>query len=146
MWFKLTLTHGSAATNRVVATYREHHSIGRGTTKVDISGRKYACGNMQRKRHIPWLSKLRPNLRFDRKSFQAKSPIPSRFILQYGYRFSPRMLRYNAGLMQISAAPHLGYWIFQMLSRVLPWQSLRMVSWLLHWMPSRYDSPANKST
>src|SRR5438132_13337413 len=55
MWFNIAFTHGSAATNRVVPIYREHHSIGRGTTAVNISGRKYAYLKMQHKRHIPWL-------------------------------------------------------------------------------------------
>src|SRR5262249_52590851 len=30
MWFKLVLNYGASASNRVVARYREHHSIGRG--------------------------------------------------------------------------------------------------------------------
>ena len=130
MWFQLTLAHGSAATNRVVATYREHHSTGRGTTEVDISGRKYACGNMQRKRHIAWLRKLKPDLRFDRKALFKEAPMSTRFILEHGYKFSPRLLRYNAGLLYLSSAPHLRYHIFQILSKLLTWRSLRGFSFL----------------
>jgi glycosyltransferase involved in cell wall biosynthesis len=130
MWFKLAFTHGAAATNRVVATYREHHSIGRGTTKVDISGRKYACGNMQRKRHMAWLRKLKPDLRFDRTALLKEAPMATRFILQHGYTFSSRMLRYNAGLLYLSSAPHFGYRFFQVLTRFLSWRSLRVASLL----------------
>jgi glycosyltransferase involved in cell wall biosynthesis len=128
MWFRLALTYGSAATNRVVATYREHHSTERGTTKVDISGRKYAYVNMQRKRHLAWLRKLRPDLRFDRKAFQEESPMPTRFILQHGYGFSSRMLRYNAGLLYMSSAPHMTYRLFQSVTKLLTWRSLRIAS------------------
>lgn len=127
MWFKLTLASGSAATNRVVATYREHHSIGRGTTAVDISGRKHAYVNMQRKRHIAMLREKTPQPRFDRHMFYKEAPLPSRFILQHGYSFSPQMLRYNAGLLGVSSPPHFSYRLLQLLSR-LSWRSLRMVS------------------
>src|SRR5438128_2962378 len=127
MWFKLAIAHGSAATNRVVVTYREHHSMGRGTTEVNISGRKYACGNMQRKRHIAWLSKLRPNLRFDRKALLKQAPMSTRYILEHGYKFSP-MLRYNAGLLHLSSAPLVRYRLFQVICRLFSWHSLRVAS------------------
>jgi glycosyltransferase involved in cell wall biosynthesis len=128
MWFKLALTYGAAATNRVVARYREHHSIGRGTTAVDLSGRKYACVNMQRKRHIAWLRQKRSGLRFDRQALFRNSPLPSRFILRHGYAFSPLMLRYNAGLLLVSKAPHFGYRLLQLFAVLFSWRSLRIVS------------------
>jgi glycosyltransferase involved in cell wall biosynthesis len=130
MWFKLALTYGSAVTNRVVANYREHHSIGRGTTAVDISGRKYAYENMQRKRHVAWMRKLKPSVRLDRRILHQESPIPIRFLLRHGYRFSSRMLRYNAGLLHLSGAPHRRYRLFQLVTRLFTWRSLRVTSLL----------------
>jgi glycosyltransferase involved in cell wall biosynthesis len=129
MWFKLALNYGAAATNRVVANFREYHSIGRGTTTVNISGRKYAYVNMQRKRHIAWLRRKEPHVRFDRRALLKKEPLPIRFILEHGYRFSPRMLRYNAGLLHVSSAPHPRYRLFQVISRLLSWRGLRVASW-----------------
>ena len=128
MWFKLALNYGAAATSRVVARYREHHSIGRGTTAVDVSGRKYVCVNMQRKRHMAWLRQKRPGIRFDRQALFKDSPLPSRFILQHAYAFSPQMLRYNAGLLLVSKAPHFGYRLLQLFAMLFSWRSLRIVS------------------
>jgi glycosyltransferase involved in cell wall biosynthesis len=128
MWFKLTVHYGAAATNRVVATYREHHSIGRGTSDVDVSGRKYAYVNIQHKRHLAWLRQKRPRLRFDRKGVQAKAPMPTRFLLKHAHGFSRRMLRYNAGLFFLSSAPHAGYYLFQLITRLFSWRSLGFAS------------------
>jgi glycosyltransferase involved in cell wall biosynthesis len=128
MWFKLTLNYGAAATNRVVAAYREHHSIGRGTSDVDVSGRKYAYVNIQHKRHLAWLRQKRPGLRFDRKALQARAPMPTRFLLKHAHGFSPRMLRYNAGLLFLSSAPHAGYYLFQLITRLFSWRSLGFAS------------------
>jgi glycosyltransferase involved in cell wall biosynthesis len=128
MWFKLAINYGAAATNRVVANYREYHSAGRGTSDVDISGRKFACTNMQRKRHMAWLRQRKQAVCFDRHILFRDSPMPSRFILQYGYAFSPRMLRYNAGLLLVSTAPHFGYRLLQLITRLFSWRSLRLAS------------------
>jgi glycosyltransferase involved in cell wall biosynthesis len=137
MWFKLALNYGAAGTNRVVANYREHHSIGRGTSDVDISGRKNAYTNIQRKRHIAWLRKQRPELRFDRGELQKESPMPTRFILEHGRGFSPRMLRYNAGLLFLSSAPHIGYHLFQLAARLFSWRSLRAASAIFNFFRPR---------
>lgn len=132
LWFKLVLNYGAAATNRVTAKYREHHSVGRGTSEVNISGRKFAYVNMQRKRHFAWLRQKKPEARFDHHALFKESPLPSRFILQYGDAFSPRMLRYNAGLFLVSTAPHFGYRILQIFVRLFSWRSLRLASWFFN--------------
>ena len=61
-----------------------------------------------------------------------------RFLLQNGYVSSDRMLRYNASLLFASSPPHLLYRLFQAFVRVFTWRSLRWISWLVHWMPSRH--------
>ncbi len=128
MWFKLALTRGAAATDRVVANYREYHSHGRGTTAMEVSGQKYAVGNIQRKRHYAWLSKLNPQVRFNRHEVFKSTPMSTRFLLQHAHGFSARMLRYNAGLLNISAAPSPAYRFFQVLTKLLSWRSLQIFS------------------
>lgn len=128
MWFKLALARGAAKTNRIVANYREHISYGRGTTKVDVSGRKYAYVNMQRKRNFALLRRTVPTSHFDRVALQKAEPIPTRFILQHAYSFSPRMLRYNARLLLLSGAPHISYKMFQLLIATIGWRCLKQLS------------------
>lgn len=132
MWFKLTLNYGAAMTNRIVANFREHHTIGRGTTDVDISGRKYALINAQRKRHVAWLHRIRPTVRFDRRAFQKREPMPTRFLLRHAHGFSPLMLRYNAGLLLLSRSPHIAHYALRTLTRLLTWRILRPISKLFH--------------
>ncbi|MCX6982989.1 MAG: glycosyltransferase [Verrucomicrobia bacterium] len=143
LWFRLALHAGAAATNRVLASYREHHADGRGTTMVDVSGRKYAYVNMQGKRHVAWLRKRGVQIRFARKARQAEAPMPSRYLLAHAHGFSRRMLRYNAGLLFRSRAPHLSYWLLQLVICCLTWRSLRMVSRVARWM---HRSPTLKKT
>ncbi|HEY1582735.1 MAG TPA: glycosyltransferase [Chthoniobacterales bacterium] len=128
MWFRLALHGGAAGTNRVIANYREHHAAGRGTTKVNVSGRKFAYINMQRKRHVAWLRPQRPEVVFNREKIQCDSPLPTRFLLQHARTFSPLMLKYNAALLRLSAAPHVGYRIIQLLTSLFTWRSLRLAS------------------
>jgi glycosyltransferase involved in cell wall biosynthesis len=132
MWFRLALNFGAAATNRVVANYREHFATGRGTTRVDVSGRKYALVNAQRKRFATILRGMGTNARFDRVALQRDSPMPARFLLEYGDRFSPRMLRYNTALFLRSKAPNSIYRFFQLVIRLFSWHSLPLFSRLFH--------------
>lgn len=128
MWFKLAFNDGAAASNRIVANYREHHSVGRGTSDVNISGRKYAYVNMQYKRNLALLRKQRPAARFDRAATQKRTPMPTRFLLEHGRNFSPMMLRYNAGLLIRSSPPHLSYRLFQIGVRLFSWRSLPVLA------------------
>jgi len=132
MWFKLALNCGAAATNRIVANYREYYSVGRGTTEIDVSGRKYACGNVQRKRHFALLRKRKSDSHFDRRAILKDSPMATRYLLEHGRHFSSRMLRYNAGLLFLSKAPHWRYRFFQVVTQLFSWRSLRGTSWLFY--------------
>ena len=141
LWFKLAVSCGSAATDRILAKYRQHHSIGRGTTKADVSGRKYAYVNVQRKRNVAYLRRLQPIFRFDRMTLQKQSSMSLRFILCYGYNFSNWIFRYNARLLALSHAPNITYRGFQILNQVLSWRSLRLVSQGLRLLRVRLKSP-----
>lgn len=145
MWFKLALHYGAAATNRIVANYREHQGPGRGTVTADARGRRYAYSNLQRKRHVAWLRHRRPELRFERGKLLAESPMSIRYLLQNAWRFSPRMLRYNVGLLRRSASPHWTYGVFQNLTRALPLPIWKGLSRLLRWVPTRFEADENKA-
>jgi glycosyltransferase involved in cell wall biosynthesis len=134
MWFRLALYGGAVATNRVVANYREHATHGRGTTRVDVSGRKYAYVNVQAKRHIAWLRQRGMHIRFDRSARQTESPMPTQFLFDLAHGFSPRLLRYNAGLLFRSRAPHFSYRVAQLAVRCLTWRSLGVISRVLQWI------------
>ncbi len=134
MWFRLAAAYGATATNRVVANYREHRAVGRGTTDVDISGRKYALVNAQRKRHMAWLRKRQPAARFDRRALQEREPMPVRFLLGNAHGFTPLMQRYNAGLLLCSRSPHLLHLAFRTLTALLTWRILRPLSKLFQWI------------
>ncbi len=141
MWFKLAATHGAAATNRVVANYREHRATSRGTTAVDVSGRKYALVNAQRKRHLAWLRKTRPTVRFDRRALQKRDPMPVRFLLENAHGFSPLMLRYNAGLLLRSGSPHLRHLFFRALAALFTWRIFRFLSKVFQFVIKLSASP-----
>ena len=128
MWLKLALRKGAAGTNRVVANYREYYSQGRGTTDMDISGRKYAISSVQQKRNYALLARTYPKLRFDRRQLLKHTPMSSRFLLLHAHGFSSRMLRYNAGLLRVSSAPNFRYWLFQFTTKLLSWRWLRFAS------------------
>jgi len=147
MWFRLALRGGTASTNRVIANYREHATLGRGTTRVDVSGRKYAYVNLQRKRHAAWLRESGIETRFDREARQCETPMPTRFLLDHAHGFSPRMLRYNAGLFFLSRAPHLSYRLVQMTVRLLSWRSLQVISLIAQRLQGRriHRSPTSTS-
>ena len=55
--------------------------------------------------------------KFDRKGWQQRSPMSTRFLLQYGQTLSPRILRYHVGLLLLSTAPHWRYAAYQQCAR-----------------------------
>ena len=56
--------------------------------------------------------------KFDRKDWQRRSPMSTRFLLQYGVTLAPRLLRYHVGLLLLSSAPHWRYAVYQQCARV----------------------------
>ena len=137
MWFRLALHGGAAATNRVVANFREHISQGRGTTAADVSGRKYAYVNVQRKRNFYLLRTSESSARFNRSTVLAETPLPLRWLVSFSPRFSQSMLRYNTQLFLLSRPPNVLYALAQIFVQIFSWRLFRCIpAWLSHHLRS----------
>src|SRR5260370_616278 len=84
LWFRLAVQGGAAQTATGVAVTRAHTGEGRGTTRVERKGWKWALENVQRKRNLVLLRREKGiALPFDRTKHLRDSPIPSRALLQH---------------------------------------------------------------
>ena len=119
MWAKLALRYGAAATNRVIGNVRSHNTEGRGTTRVIRNGKCYGLTLMQAKKNVARARQQGKGLRFDRRLILKSNPVPTRFLFENAWEFSPRMLSYNYGLLLQSRPPHSGYLLLQILARWL---------------------------
>ena len=128
MWFKLCLSDGAAQSRAQVAFARQHPGTERGTTQVDLSGRKYVLENIQRKRNLALWRRQGESTRFNRREVQKRSPLPLRSLISYGIHFSRRLLNYNVGLLTHSEPPHWRYAMFQAATRLGGWQFIRTAS------------------
>jgi len=131
MWFKIAYFFGAAQTNRPVAFSRSHEDFGRGTNKVVRTGRKHALDYVQAKRNVALLRRKYPDERFDRKRALAASPLPTRTFFLNAKDMSPRLLRYNVGLLSHSQPPNSRYLILQKIVRLLGPNFVRIVSSIL---------------
>jgi glycosyltransferase involved in cell wall biosynthesis len=126
MWHKLVCTCGARQTSSVLAVNRWHEDPIRGTTKVIRLGRKRALEFVQIKRNLHRLRSESTPALFDRTSLLASSPAALKEILPWAQGLSPRLLRYNAGLIVKSKPPSLGYALLRQSLRLFPPQVLRL--------------------
>ena len=117
MWAKLMAFGGAAQSSRVVAFNRSHAGWDRGSNQAARSGRHLPTTFAQHKRILALLAK-RGAPKFDRKGWQQRSPMSTRFLLRYAQTLSPRLLRYHVGLLLLSTAPHWRYALFQKMTRI----------------------------
>jgi glycosyltransferase involved in cell wall biosynthesis len=99
MWFKLVVSAGAAQTGTVVAQLRQHTGWGRGTTRVQRSGRQYGLVNVQRRRNLAWLRQRGVEVFFDRRQVCCQNPWATTLLIKHGAGFSRRFFRYNCGLV-----------------------------------------------
>ncbi len=128
MWFKLGAEFGGAQTCEVVASLRQHRGFGRGTSRVDLSGKRYGLVNVQIKRNLALLAQHDFHLSFCRKLVLKRFPLPTKFLIAFGGRFSKRYLAYNGGLLLASPACNWKYFIFQSLTRIFGPVFIKLVS------------------
>lgn len=128
MWAKLALHYGAAATNRVIGNSRRYDAEGRGTTRVARNGKCLGLGFMQARKNAARARRQGKKVHFDRALLLKTRPVPTRFLLEYAWGFSPRLLAYNHRLLLRSRAPHAGYLLFQALARGLGPQFVRAAS------------------
>ncbi len=127
MWFKLSAAHGSAQTRERVAHVRAHLGTERGTRQIEKSGKKFVMDNVQRKRNLAILKKMGYAVQFERQPKDWPA-IPSRFLIQNGVGFSPRIMAYNTRLFLSSRPPHWRYAGLQFAVRLFGAALLRTLS------------------
>ncbi len=137
MWAKLTARFGAAQASAKVASVRTHRALGRGTTRVERSGKLYAFTFVQRKRVAAMLRAQGINPP-SRTELLKHSQLPSQFLLWNAALFSPRMLRYNHRLFLCSSAPSWRYWSAQQLARFLGPSFLKWASKTYRSFAARY--------
>jgi glycosyltransferase involved in cell wall biosynthesis len=128
MWAKLTAHFGAAQTSAVVANVRMHRAVGRGTTRVERSGKIHAFTFVQQKRVAAMLRTQGINDLPSRYERLRQTQLSSMFLLWNAAFFSPRMLRYNYRLFLKSGAPNWRYWFLQQMARFLGPSSLKWAS------------------
>ncbi|MBM3879534.1 MAG: glycosyltransferase family 2 protein [Verrucomicrobia bacterium] len=102
MWFRLAAHGGAAQAMRTVANFRQHRGAGRGTVRVERTGELYGWLNVQRKRNLAALRQSGRPARFDRQNPRCQAPWVSSLLLRCGHAMTPRMVRYNLGLLVTS--------------------------------------------
>jgi glycosyltransferase involved in cell wall biosynthesis len=119
MWFKLALHYGAAGTSRVVGNSRSHKAEGRGTVRIERTGKYHALIAMQAKKNAALLRQQGVTVRYDRAAALKSHPVATRFLLERASGFSPRMLAYNVGQLLRSTPAHPAYSLYQTLARWL---------------------------
>ena len=128
MWARLVHQFGAAQTSAMVASVRTHDQLGRGTTRVERSGKIHAFTFVQLKRVRAMLRAQGINAPLDRRELLGESQLSTRFVLKNAATFSPRMLRYNYGLFMCSRSWKLTYTALQLAARFLGPSSLKWAS------------------
>ncbi len=118
MWCDLIARSGGAQTRDLVAYQRQHTGEDRGTNVVVRSGRVQPLSYVQHKRILHLLRAAGRPRALDRREYQLRYQVPTRFLLRYGAGLSPRLLRYHWGLLLLSPPMHTRYRLFQMAARV----------------------------
>jgi glycosyltransferase involved in cell wall biosynthesis len=128
MWAKLTANFGAAQTSAKVATIRSHHAFGRGTSRVERSGKLHALTFVQQKRIVALLNAQGIHSKLDRADILQGTPMSLRFLLRNAAQFSPRMLNYNYRLLMRSRPNSAVYAAAHAVARVFGPASIRCVS------------------
>jgi len=113
MWSRLISRYGSAQTSAIVAYNRTHGGLERGTSKIMLNGRLRPLVIVQQKRVLHLLRQNGQAIHFDRQYFLRRMPMSANYLIRYGLGLSPRILRYNVGLLLRSPSPSLQHRLFQ---------------------------------
>ena len=139
MWSKLIAHHSAAQTNVVVGYNRSHGGLERGTSKIFRNGRLRPLTFVQQKRIIHLLREQGSPLRFDRNEFLKQAPMSVDYLVRHGARLTPRLLRYNVGLLQRSTSPSFQHALFRSVARVLGTPFVETVSRLFCGLQSKKE-------
>jgi glycosyltransferase involved in cell wall biosynthesis len=141
MWAKMIAHAGAAQTGKITGFFREHSSWERGTNKMLRSGKNLPVAIVQHKRVLA-LFPPEQRQKFDRLDFQRKRQVPILTLLRYGESFSPRILRYYCGLLQLSPAPHWRYAAFKQVAGIFGPGFVRLASKLYRLSRRAFRKPA----
>jgi glycosyltransferase involved in cell wall biosynthesis len=131
MWSKLIARYGGAETDTLVAYNRTHFGPERGCTQITLNGTRRPLVFVQQKRVLRLMREAGAPVRFSREKFLASTPMSVSELVQFGFGFAPRVLRYNVGLLLRSPPPSVPYAAFRALTRLLGVRFVRIVSVLL---------------
>lgn len=118
MWSNLIAHYGAAHLQGVLAYNRSHRGPEKGGMKIELNGRMRPLVIIQHKRVLHLLRRSGVHASFNRATLQRDWPMSVDDLVRYGAGFTPRILRYNVGLMLRSRPPSLRYALFQALARV----------------------------
>lgn len=117
MWCNLIAHYGGAQTAVAVAINRSHEGLERGTSKIFLNGRLRPLTFVQQKRIIHLLRQSGKQARFHRDDFLKSTPMSADYLVRHGATLTPRLLRYNTGLLLRSKSPGLPYASFKAATR-----------------------------
>jgi glycosyltransferase involved in cell wall biosynthesis len=113
MWCNLIAQYGGAQTAVAIAINRSHEGLERGTSKIFLNGRLRPLSFVQQKRIIHLLRQSGKPARFQRDELLKTSPMSANYLVRHGAVLTPRLLRYNTGLLLRSKSPNLPYAAFK---------------------------------
>jgi hypothetical protein len=128
MWVKLTARFGAAQTSHQVAFVRDHFAAGRGTSRVERTGKIPALLCVQQKRTAALRRAQGYAVPFDRREFLRHCPVPIKALLRSAHFYPQWLLCYNHSLLLQSTAPNGRYAVFQRIARMLGPHFLRVAS------------------
>lgn len=128
MWCQLMARYGAAQTSEWVAFCRTHGGLERGTSKITLNGRLRPLVFIQQKRVLSQIRQNGGHARFDRDEFLRKAPMSATYLVRYAAGLTPRMLRYNVGLLLRSKSPSLQHKLFQTGAKAFGSPFVRLIS------------------
>jgi len=99
MWFKIAAQSGGVQTGVEIVYVRYYEDWRKGTSKVIRAGQDFAATSIQRKRNYACLKQLGKIPAFNPRTLRDRTPMSVRNLIIFGSNFSPRMFRYNVGLL-----------------------------------------------
>jgi hypothetical protein len=117
MWCQLITRFGAAQTSATVAYCRTHGGLERGTSKIVLNGRLRPLVFIQQKRVLQLMRQEGQAARFERAEYLRRAPMSAAYLVRHGLGLSPRILRYNVGLLRRSPSPSLQHRLFKTATR-----------------------------
>lgn len=106
LWTKIIARYGAAQTARMLAIYRDHAGLERGTSRIHRSGKMHALIAVQRKRNLALARGQGLNIAGSEKWGGVRTGVSAWFLLRNAQYFSSYYLSYYVGLVRGIRPPH----------------------------------------